>query len=176
MIRVLRRFLCTGAFACETAAWIARSGGVPLAWIAENLTALRGVDVEARGELPPARALLVANRAGHLGPLAVVAEIPGTKLAGDASESLGLFEKVLTVAKQSEQERLFAHLDDCDVLARAVEQGLPVVPVAIRCDPGPHSTAVGVVFGRAIPTRPGASTESVQERLHAAIESMLKAA
>jgi hypothetical protein len=74
-VRMCRRSVRAGAFACELAArrWL---GPCDARWIAQNLAALRGIDVEVCGEPPRgADALVIAEPSGLAG-FALLATVP----------------------------------------------------------------------------------------------------
>jgi len=109
MSRSSRRLSRAGIFVAETVTRLAQEPIAPetpsqrarrLAWTAENLCALHGIDVVAEGPRPSAPCVIVANHLGYIDPLAVLCEVPAFPVAkrelgdwpviGDAMKRMGV--------------------------------------------------------------------------------------
>jgi len=88
LTRASRRLSRTGVFVAET---LFRLGREPadspreraerLRWVAENLSALHGLDIRVRGAVPAGPCALVANHLGYLDPVAMMAQLPAIPIA-----------------------------------------------------------------------------------------------
>ena len=131
-VRMCRRSVRAGAFACELATRRRWLGAGDAHWIAENLSALRGWTVEVKGGAPPpgASALVIAEPC-RVAALALLAAAPlasvGRSLAAqsDAWWPCGAGAPVLLSTRDKAELDLLAS-------ERAV-----IVPVAVELAPPP---------------------------------------
>jgi len=86
--RASRRISRSGVFVAETLFRIGREPADSpreraerLRWIAENLSALHGLDIRVRGPEPSGPCALVANHLGYLDPVAILAQLPAIPIA-----------------------------------------------------------------------------------------------
>ncbi len=108
-----------------------------LSWMAQNLTALNGVDVVVDGDVPDRPALLVSDADSPLDALALMTTVPAVVVrdglldtAADAVEA-GVFALVPHTDPP--------HTDAAEQLCRnllsvASQRRIPLVPVTVRCD------------------------------------------
>lgn len=132
VLRWPRRVARAGLFLCEGAVEQSPVDGARLGWIAENLAALAGIDVEVIGA-PPAGVLVLAD-ARLVPALAVLAHVPIdavgpslTRLAG-----LGRAPVIEATVRVEAARRVLLTVDDGAELARAATLGLPLAPVTVE--------------------------------------------
>ena len=109
IFRAGRRLSRTGFFVLETLVHgtLANDGrrderekAEHLAWVAENLCALHGIQVVQHGSLPSVPAIYVANHVSYVEPIAILSKVRATAIAkreigdwpmiGDAAKALGV--------------------------------------------------------------------------------------
>jgi hypothetical protein len=166
-VRMYRRSVRAGAFACELATRRPWLGARDAHWIAENLSALRGTAVETTGTPPDAGvAALVIAEPSHIAALAVLAAAPLALAAMGPS----LSARAEPWWPRGTGAPVLLTTDDADELERLAGLGARVVPVAVElsCPPPlarlsrslPWQLRVGVTrarlhFGAAIELEPG---------------------
>lgn len=132
VLRWPRRVARAGLFLCEGAVEQGPVDGARLGWIAENLAALGGIDVEVVGEPPPG--VLVLADARLVPVLAVLAHVPVdavgpslTRLAG-----LGRAPVMEATVRVEAAQRVLLTTDDGAEIARAATLGLPLTAVTVE--------------------------------------------
>lgn len=131
VLRWPRRVVRTGLFLCEGAVATAPRGP-RLGWVAENLAALAGVDVEVADAPPAGPVVLVLAEPRLLPALAVLARVPVEAVGMSIAQLTGLRRAPLVTADAPAAGAvLCTALDDIE-LVRAVARGLPLVPITVE--------------------------------------------
>jgi hypothetical protein len=149
VLRWPRRVARAGLFLCEGAVEQAPIDGARLGWIAENLAALAGIDVEVIGEPPPG--VLVLADARLVPALAVLAHVPVDAVGPSLTRFTGLGRAPVTDATVpiGASLRVLLTVDDGAEVARAAALGLPIVPVTV--EPVADDAAPGFLAASARP-------------------------
>lgn len=131
-LRWPRRVARAGLFLCEGAVEQAPIDGSRLGWIAENLAALAGIDVEIAGE-PPAGVLVLAD-ARLVPALAVLAHVPVDAVGPSLTRLTGLGRAPVVAASVpiGAPHRVLLTVDDGAEVARAALLGLAITPVTVE--------------------------------------------
>jgi hypothetical protein len=143
-VKMCRRSVRAGAFACELAArrWL---GAGDARWIAQNLAALRGIDVEVRGELPQGGVALVIAEPSALAGFALLATLPS------ASVGPSLAECGEPWWPRGAGGPLLLSSRDADELCRLAAERAPIIPVQVSTAPCESGvTRARLSFGRPI--------------------------
>lgn len=179
-VRIYRRSVRAGAFACELVTRRPWLGARDAHWIAENLSALRGTAVEVRG-LPPGPdvAALVIAEPCAAAALAVLAAVPLASMG----PSLARTDIAEPWWPRGTGSPVLLSTDDVDELARLAERAARIVPVAARLTyPPPGSrlawpvrggvTRARLCFGAPLELRPGQAGRDIAARAGDEIERL----
>jgi hypothetical protein len=178
-VRMYRRSVRAGAFACELVSRRPWLGARDAHWIAENLSALRGTAVEVSGDAPGADiAALVMAEPDETAALAVLAAAPLAAMGPSLSARAAPWWPRGTGAP------VLLSTTDVDQLEHLAARGARVVPVAVElsCAPSPARslpwppragvTRARLDFGAAIELRPGQRGRDIAAIARAAIDSL----
>jgi hypothetical protein len=175
-VRMCRRSVRAGAFACELVTRRPWLDARHARWIAENLSALRGWTVEVTGDAPAEDATaLVIDLPCATAALAVLAAVPlgsmGPSLAagGEPWWPHGAVGPVLMTTADGEE------------LGRLAARAASIVPVAVELTssadasrrPRSHVTRARLAFGARLQLAPGRAGWEVAARARGEIERLL---
>lgn len=151
VLRWPRRVARAGLFLCEGAVEQAPIDGARLGWIAENLAALAGIDVEVVGQ-PPAGVLLLAD-ARLVPALAVLAHVPVDAVGPSLTRLTGLGRAPVVAATvpMGISHRVLLTVEDGAEIARAAVLGLAIHAVTVE-PVTDDSTAPGFLAASARPS------------------------
>jgi hypothetical protein len=180
-VRMYRRSVRAGAFACELVSRRPWLGARDAHWIAENLSALRGTAVETSGDAPgdDVAALIIAEP-DATAALAVLAAAPLAAMGPSLSARAAPWWPRGTGAP------VLLSTADTDELEHLAARGAHVVPVAVELSCAPSSrpprslpwppragvTRARLQFGAAIELRPGQRGRDIASIARAAIDSL----
>jgi hypothetical protein len=179
-VKMYRRSVRAGAFACELVSRRPWLGARDAHWIAENLSALRGTAVETSGDVPADIAALIIAEPDATAALAVLAAAPL------AAMGPSLRARAAPWWPRGTGAPVLLSTADTDELEHLAARGAHVVPVAVEliCTPSsrpprslPWPPRAGVTrarlqFGAAIDLRPGQRGRDIAAIARAAIDSL----
>lgn len=167
-VRMCRRSVRAGAFACELVTRRPWLDPRHAQWIAENLSALRGWTVEVSGDVPDRGDALVIDEPSATAALAVLAAVP----LGSMGASL------MTGGEPWWPNRahgpVLLSTADGDELGRLAARSAAIVPVAVLiASAAGRPRSARLSFGAAIQLAPGRAGWEVAARARGEIQRLL---